>query len=214
MSRARETILRWIDEEREELIGFLSRFVRVPSPNPPGDTRAAAAFLHDALAAQGAPVSYRTAKPEWPNVVGTFRTRGPGPHLVLNGHIDVFPAGPAEAWSREPWSGAIDEGKVHGRGVVDMKCGTAASVWTYIYLHRLREELAGRLTLTCVSDEETGGTWGAKWLIDTFPGEFRGDCVLNAEPSTPGMVRFGEKGTLRLIFAIDTPGATGSSSSL
>ena len=210
MSRARETILRWIDEEREELIGFLSRFVRVPSPNPPGDTRAAAAFLHDALAAQGVPVSYRTAKPEWPNVVGTFSTRGPGPHLVLNGHIDVFPAGPAEAWSREPWSGAIDEGKVHGRGVVDMKCGTAASVWTYIYLHRLREELAGRLTLTCVSDEETGGTWGAKWLIDTFPGEFRGDCVLNAEPSTPGMVRFGEKGTLRLIFAIDTPGAHGA----
>ena len=75
MSRARETILRWIDEEREELIGFLSRFVRVPSPNPPGDTRAAAAFLHDALAAQGVPVSYRTAKPEWPNVVGTFSTR-------------------------------------------------------------------------------------------------------------------------------------------
>ena len=210
MVSARARILRWIDEDREELIGFLSSFVRLPSPNPPGDTRAAAAFLHDALAAQGAPVSYRTAKPEWPNVVGTFSTRGPGPHLVLNGHIDVFPAGPAEAWSREPWSGAIDEGKVHGRGVVDMKCGTAASVWTYIYLHRLREELAGRLTLTCVSDEETGGTWGAKWLIDTFPGEFRGDCVLNAEPSTPGMVRFGEKGTLRLIFAIDTPGAHGA----
>src|SRR5215467_1181568 len=191
MSRERDRILRWIDEDRENLIGFLSRFVRVPSPNPPGDTRAAAAFLHDALAAQGVPVSYRTAKPEWPNVVGTFDAHGTGPHLVLNGHIDVFPPGPAQAWSRDPWSGAVADGKVHGRGVVDMKCGTAASVWTYIYLHRLREELAGRLTLTCVSDEETGGTWGAKWLIDTFPDEFRGDCVLNAEPSTPGMVRFG-----------------------
>jgi len=210
MSRTRATILQWIEEDREKLVGFLSSFVRVPSPNPPGDTRAAAAFLHDALAAQGVPVSYRTAKPEWPNVVGTFSAPGLGPHLVLNGHIDVFPPGPTEAWSRDPWSGAVDDGKLHGRGVVDMKCGTAASVWTYIYLHRLREELAGRLTLTCVSDEETGGTWGAKWLIDTFPDEFRGDCVLNAEPSTPGMVRFGEKGTLRLIFAIDTPGAHGA----
>jgi succinyl-diaminopimelate desuccinylase len=156
------------------------------------------------------PVAYRTAKPEWPNVVGSFSAGGAGPHLVLNGHIDVFPAGPAEAWSRHPWSGAIEDGKVHGRGVVDMKCGTAASVWTYIYLNRLREELAGRLTLTCVSDEETGGTWGAKWLIDEFGDEFRGDCVLNGEPSTPGMVRFGEKGTLRLHFAIDTPGAHGA----
>ena len=74
---------------------------------------------------------------------------------------------------------------MHGRGVVDMKCGTAASVWTYVYLHRLRERLRGRLTLTCVSDEETGGTWGAKWLVETFPDEFRGDCVLNGEPIEP-----------------------------
>jgi succinyl-diaminopimelate desuccinylase len=139
--------------------------------------------------------------------VGSFDCGGKGPHLVLNGHIDVFPAGPVDSWSRDPWSGAITDGKVHGRGVVDMKCGTAASVWTYIYLHRLRDKLNGKLTLTCVSDEETGGTWGAKWLLDTFPDEFRGDCVLNGEPSTPGTIRFGEKGTLRLVFDIATPGA-------
>ena len=210
MSGVRETILGWIEQDQDRLVGFLSDFVHVPSPNPPGDTRAAAAFLHDRLKAEGVPVEYRTAKPEWPNVVGAFTGSGSGPHLVLNGHIDVFPAGPAETWSRDPWSGAVEGGKVHGRGVVDMKCGTAASVWTYIYLHRLREQLAGRLTLTCVSDEETGGTWGAKWLIDEFPDEFRGDCVLNGEPSTSGMVRFGEKGTLRLVFEIDTPGAHGA----
>jgi len=210
MPSARETILGWIEEDRTALIEFLSRFVRVPTPNPPGDTRAGAAFLHAELMAKGLPVAYRTAKPEWPNVVGSFTGSRDGPHLVLNGHIDVFPAGPAQAWTRDPWSGVIENGKVHGRGVVDMKCGTAASVWTYIYLHRLRERLAGRVTLTCVSDEETGGTWGAKWLVDTYPDEFRGDCVLNGEPSTPAMVRFGEKGTLRLVFKITTPGAHGA----
>lgn len=210
MTSMHETILGWIEEDRKKLVEFLSRFVRVPTPNPPGDTRAGAAFLYEQLEAHGVPVAYRTAKPEWPNVVGTFKGNRDGPHLMLNGHIDVFPAGPPESWSRDPWSGAIEAGKVHGRGVVDMKCGTAASVWTYIYLHRLREQLAGRLTLTCVSDEETGGTWGAKWLVDTFPDEFRGDCVLNGEPSTPAMVRFGEKGTLRLVFEVDTPGAHGA----
>jgi succinyl-diaminopimelate desuccinylase len=210
MNSMRESILGWIEADRKVLTAFLSQFVRVPTPNPPGDTRAGAAFLYEQLKAHGVPVEYRTAKPEWPNVVGSFTGVGSGPHLVLNGHIDVFPAGPPEAWSRDPWSGAIEGGKVHGRGVVDMKCGTAASVWTYIYLHRLRQQLGGRLTLTCVSDEETGGTWGAKWLVDTFPDEFRGDCVLNGEPSTPSMVRFGEKGTLRLVFEIDTPGAHGA----
>jgi succinyl-diaminopimelate desuccinylase len=148
MTPVRDTILGWIEKDHRKLVGFLTEFVRAPSPNPPGDTRAAAAFLHDQLATHGVPVAYRTAKPEWPNVVGTINCSGNGQHLVLNGHIDVFRAGPPEAWSRDPWSGAIDGGKVHGRGVVDIKCGTAASVWTYIYLHRLHDRLKGRLTLT------------------------------------------------------------------
>ena len=207
MTPHRQTLLSWIDRDRDVLVKFLSDFVATPSPNPPGDTKLAAAFLHDSVKTHGAPVEYRTAKPDWPNVVGTFDGMAQGQHLVLNGHIDVFPAGPAADWSRDPWSGAVTDGKVHGRGVVDMKCGTAASVWTYIYLHRLRDKLKGRLTLTCVSDEETGGTWGSKWLIDTFPDEFRGDCVLNGEPSTPSTIRFGEKGTLRVVFEIATPGA-------
>lgn len=207
MTPHRETLLNWIERDRELLVKFLSDFVAKPSPNPPGDTKEAAAFLHDSIKAAGAPIEYRTAKPDWPNVVGTFEGARKGSHLVLNGHIDVFPAGPASDWSRDPWSGAIADGKVHGRGVSDMKCGTAASIWTYIYLNRLKDKLSGKLTLTCVSDEETGGTWGAKWLIDEFADEFRGDCVLNGEPSTPGTVRFGEKGTLRVTFDIATPGA-------
>ena len=207
MTPHRPTLLSWIDRDRDLLVKFLSDFVARPSPNPPGDTKVAAAFLRDSIEALGAPIGYRTAKPDWPNVVGSFDCAAMGKHLVLNGHIDVFPAGPVDAWSRDPWSGAIADGKVHGRGVVDMKCGTAASVWTYVYLHRLREKLKGKLTLTCVSDEETGGTWGAKWLVDTFPDEFRGDCMLNGEPSTPSTIRFGEKGTLRVMFEIATPGA-------
>jgi succinyl-diaminopimelate desuccinylase len=203
----KEQILAWIEEDRDELVRFLSAFVAVPSPNPPGDTRDAARFLADRLRAENAPVEIRSAKDHLPNVVGSFEGARPGRHLVLNGHIDVFPVGLSEPWSRDPWSGAVEHGKVHGRGVVDMKCGTSASVWAYIYLHRLRDRLSGRLTLTCVSDEETGGTWGAKWLVETFPDEFRGDCMLNGEPSVPNMIRFGEKGTLRVVVEIDTPGA-------
>lgn len=203
----KDAILGWIEQDRDEIVGFLSSFVAIPSPNPPGDTRAAADFLRGYLQRKGVPVEIRSAKDHLPNVVGSIEGSRPGRHLVLNGHIDVFPAGPAESWSRDPWSGAVEDGKVHGRGVADMKCGTSASIWAYIYLHRLRDQLAGRLTLTCVSDEETGGTWGAKWLIENFSEEFRGDCMLNGEPSTPSMVRFGEKGTLRIVVEIDTPGA-------
>jgi succinyl-diaminopimelate desuccinylase len=203
----RDRILAWIEADRDHLVAFLSTLVAIPSANPPGDTREAADFLLRSIREEGAPAEIRAAKDHLPNVVGSFEAGRSGRHLVLNGHIDVFPAGPAEGWSRDPWSGAIENGRVHGRGVADMKCGTAASLWTYVYLHRLRDEIGGRLTLTCVSDEETGGTWGAQWLVDSFPEEFRGDCMLNGEPSVPTMVRFGEKGTLRLAIEIDTPGA-------
>ena len=120
-----------------------------------------------------------------PNIVGSFEGATPGHHLVLNGHMDVFPADEAnERWTHGPWSGAIAEGKIYGRGVADMKAGTSASIFTYRYLHRLRERLAGRLTLTAVSDEETFGPWGARYLMEHHP-EVHGDCLLNGEPSSP-----------------------------
>ena len=204
MSAIAETLLGWIAAEQDALVTLLARFVAIPSPNPPGDTRAAAAFLLEHLRAAGVPADLRAAKPVLPNIVATLGTGGP--HLVLNGHIDVFPAGPAAGWTRDPFSGAVADGRVHGRGVADMKCGTAAAVATTVLLHRLGAKLPGRLTLTCVSDEETGGTYGAQWLLQSFPDECRGDCMLNGEP-TAGTIRFGEKGTLRLIFEISTPGA-------
>ncbi len=199
----------WIDRDRDEVIRLLQAFVRAPSPNPPGDTRAAAAVLTGFLDAHGAP--YRTVAPvaEWPNIVGTFHGERPGRHLVLNGHIDVFPVDETETWAHGPWSGDLADGKIWGRGVIDMKAGTAASVLTFRYLHALRAELAGTLTLTCVSDEETFGPYGSRWLVEHEP-EVLGDCLLNGEPSSPWTIRFGEKAPLWLRFTVRTPGAHGA----
>ena len=57
---------------------------------------------------------------------------------MLNGHLDVFPVGDRAAWQRDPWSGDIEGGRLHGRGTVDMKCGTTALLFAFAYLHRLR----------------------------------------------------------------------------
>lgn len=202
-------ILSWIEDDRDTLIRFLSDFVRTPSANPPGDTRAVSTFIAEHLRRHGIEAEVLSAREDMPNVVAEMGEGGR--HLVLNGHTDVFPPGPDHIWQDgAPWSGEIKDGRIHGRGAVDMKSGTAASIWAFIYLHRLAPSITGRLTLTCVSDEETGGTWGTKWLLDEFGERFRGDCCLNGEPSTPATIRFGEKGTLRLRFEVDTPGAHGA----
>ena len=209
MSADRDSLLNWIEQDRDRLVSFLSRFLQAPSPNPPGDTRIAAEFVKAFLEEEGLDYATISPHPEMPNFVASFEGTAPGRHLVLNGHMDVFPVPDEAAWTHGPWSGAIADGHVWGRGAVDMKCGTTASIFAYLYLHRLRERLRGKLTLTVVSDEETFGPWGARYLIEHHP-EIHGDCCLSGEPSDPRTVRFGEKGPLWLKFTIRTPGAHGS----
>jgi succinyl-diaminopimelate desuccinylase len=79
---------------------------------------------------------------------------------------------------------------------------------TYLYLSEVRQHLRGKLTLTAVSDEETFGPWGARFLVEHRP-DVLGDCVLNGEPSTPSSVRFGEKGILWLELLVATKGGHG-----
>jgi succinyl-diaminopimelate desuccinylase len=210
MDDPRGQLMRWIEADREKIIHFLCDFVRAKSPNPPGDTTLAAAHLIRFLEAHALPFHVVAPQPRMPNIVGSFEGARPGRHLVLNGHIDVFPADEEnERWTHGPWSGTIADGKVYGRGVADMKAGTSASVFAYHYLYRVRDHWKGRLTLTAVSDEETFGPWGARFLMEHHP-EVHGDCLLNGEPSSPLTIRFGEKGPLWLKFTVRTKGAHGA----
>jgi succinyl-diaminopimelate desuccinylase len=111
--------------------------------------------------------------------------------------MDVFPVESESAWSQSPWGGELIDGEIYGRGSADMKCGSTASLFTFIYLSRIRHRLKGRLTLSLVSDEETFGPWGARYLSKHHP-EIFGDCCLNGEPSGMNTLRFGEKGPLWL----------------
>lgn len=208
MNDTKDMLLDWIKRDEEKLVEFFSRFIQAKSPNPPGDTREAVGFICEFLEAEGAPYGIVAPKEHMPNVVGTFKGTSSGRHLVFNGHIDVYPVGD-ESWTYDPWSGKVAGGRVWGRGACDMKAGTATSILTYAYLHRIQDRLKGELTLTAVSDEETQGPWGARYLIEHVP-EVVGDCLLNGEPSSPYSYRFGEKGLLWLAITIATPGSHGA----
>ncbi|POS71984.1 hypothetical protein DHEL01_v209622 [Diaporthe helianthi] len=218
-----EALLNAIDADTQAHIHFLQRLVQAVSPNPPGDTRAAAEVVRDYLSSEHG-ILTRVICPggeEAPNVVAEFGCGRPhGPRLGMNGHIDVFPAGDGHDWERSPWSGDIADGKLFGRGTVDMKAGTAASVIAFAYLHRYRQYLRGSAALCAVSDEETGGRFGTRWLLghdesgnelpDGERSRWAGDVTINAEPGGLNTIRFAEKGTLRLTFTLLGPGCRGS----
>ena len=209
MESRKAELLERIESDSEVLLDFFRRFIRCPSPNPPGDTREAAGHIRQLLMRHG--VDCRVIAPNeiMPNIVATFDAAKPGRHLALNGHIDVFPVGDGEGWTRDPWGAELVDGRIWGRGACDMKCGTTASIFTFLYLRELRDELHGRLTLSAVSDEETFGPYGARYLFENHPEVF-GDCCLNGEPSSPWTLRFGEKGPLWLEFTVRTKGAHGA----
>jgi succinyl-diaminopimelate desuccinylase len=213
----KEDLLNLIEEDAQKHIELLQSLIRTASPNPPGDTREAIKVVCRYLDSHGISSKLIAPKAESPNLVsvlhggGQSRTGCSARSLVLNGHIDQFPVGDAEQWQRDPYSGDVENGHVHGRSGVDMKAGTAASIVAFAYMHQLRSQIAGRCTLEVVSDEETGGRWGTRYLLeDDGSEEWRGDCVLIGEPSSLNSIRFGEKGTLRMDFNVTAPAAHGA----
>lgn len=72
--------------------------------------------------------------------------------------MDEFPAG--EGWTFPPFSGAVRNGRIFGRGAGDMKAGLAVSLMAAALIKEMGIKLRGSLTLALVSDEETGGVYG------------------------------------------------------
>ncbi|MBX5490185.1 MAG: M20/M25/M40 family metallo-hydrolase, partial [Chloroflexi bacterium] len=106
-----------LETRQAELIALCAQLVRIPSENPPGDTRAVAAFVADSLAAAGLAVQVYAPHPERPNVVATLGPSAARPHLLLNSHLDTFPAG--QGWTYPPFGGTVADGRLYGRGASD-----------------------------------------------------------------------------------------------
>jgi acetylornithine deacetylase/succinyl-diaminopimelate desuccinylase-like protein len=101
---------------------------------------------------------------------GADRSRGA---LLIHGHLDVVPAEPAE-WSVHPFSGAIEDGYVWGRGAVDMKDMVGMMIVVARHFRRSGIVPPRDLVFAFVADEENGGTYGARWLVDNRPDLFEG----------------------------------------
>ena len=182
-----------VRRRRDELCQLCAALIRIPTENPPGDTRALVAFVAEYLTKRGVASTIHAPKPEMPNLVATLGTGRR--NLVLSGHLDEFPAG--DGWTFPPFAGALADGKIMGRGAGDMKAGLAVALFLVTLLREHDVELDGRVTLAFASDEETGGRWGTEWLLANVP-EVRGDACLIGESSGTWSIGVGEKGVLWL----------------
>jgi acetylornithine deacetylase len=111
-------------------------------------------------------------------VVGRYGGEG-GKTLILNGHIDVVSAGDESNWSRPPWKGTLDNGRLYGRGSVDMKGGLACAITAIGAIADSGTKLRGNVVLESVVGEEDGGV-GA---LATVLRGYRGDGAVIMEPT-------------------------------
>jgi acetylornithine deacetylase/succinyl-diaminopimelate desuccinylase-like protein len=150
--------------------------------------------------------------------VATLEGERDGPTLLYLGHVDTVLADPSE-WRHDPWSGEVVDGFLWGRGTLDMKSQVAAEAVAGACLARDGwRPAAGELKLVFVSDEETGGDVGARWLCEQHPDKVRCDYLLNEGAGATfeygGQRRYGvccgEKGIFR--FQVTARGAAGHAS--
>jgi acetylornithine deacetylase len=114
------------------------------------------------------------------NVVGIHRPSGHarGRSLILNGHIDVVPTGPAELWACPPFEPAVVDGRVHGRGSGDMKAGIVAYCTAFQALAALGLQPAADVIMQSVIEEECTGNGALACLARGH----RADAAIIPEP--------------------------------
>lgn len=183
-------------------VALTQALVRCPSVTPAegGALDLLAGVLGQAGFEVHRPVFSETGTPDIENLYARI---GEGsPCLVFAGHTDVVPPGDVAAWSRDPFSGEIRDGLLHGRGACDMKGGVGASVAAALrHLATHGVPKAGSLAFLITGDEEGPAVNGTVKLLAWAKarGEHFNHCILG-EPTNPealgDMIKIGRRGSL------------------
>ncbi|EWC59256.1 putative peptidase [Actinokineospora spheciospongiae] len=164
----------------EEAVVFTSELIRIDTTNT-GDPatvvgeRVAAEYVAEKLGEVGFETTYvESGAKGRGNVVarlaGRDASRGA---LLVHGHLDAVPADASE-WSVHPFSGAVQDGYVWGRGAVDMKDMVAMTLATARRMKRDGIVPERDIIFAFLADEEAGGDYGAGWLVQNRPELFEG----------------------------------------
>jgi acetylornithine deacetylase/succinyl-diaminopimelate desuccinylase-like protein len=161
-----------------EAIRTIQDYVRINTSNPPGDVLKAADFLTAILQREGIPVKRYDSGPGRSIVVARLKGTGTAKPLLLLHHMDVVPTD-ASRWRHDPFAAEIADGKIWGRGAIDMKGLGVVQLIAFLSLKREKVPLARDVIMMAVPDEETGGTLGARWMRNEHYADLDPEYILD-----------------------------------
>jgi succinyl-diaminopimelate desuccinylase len=161
----------WVDAHFDEEVRFLQALVRVPTDTPPGNNAPHAERAAELLDAMGLPTAKFAVPQAEVQAAGlqtitnllVRRTYGEGKTVLLNAHGDVVP--PGEGWSKDPYGGEIEDGKMYGRATAVSKCDFATYAFALRALEAVAKPSKGSVELLFTYDEEFGGEVGPAWML-------------------------------------------------
>jgi acetylornithine deacetylase len=169
-----------IQIKREALLGLLQDLIQIESVNPSLASKGSgeaiiARYIGDYLSNLGLEVHFQEIEKNRANVVGILKGSGAGPSLMLNGHTDTVSADNMEI---DPFAAEEKDGKIYGRGALDMKAGVAALIIAVRSIIESGIKLKGDVILTLVADEEY-----ASIGTETVVNEYTADGAIICEPT-------------------------------
>ena len=169
------------DPDRGDLESLVANLVSIETENPPGNEQPGSEFVRDWFRDRNVDAELvHDPFEDRPQVVAEI---GEGePTVVLNGHIDVFPAGDHSRWTYDPYDGEVDDGQLYGRGSIDMKTGVALGMLATARARAQAErgDLDGRVLMHVAVGEESGEP-GTRRLVEKG---YTGDYGVVLEPTS------------------------------
>ena len=163
---------------RTALISLMQALIRINSVNPLLSSEGVGEadicrYIGDYLKKLGLTVRYQEIQKNRVNVIGILKGTGRGPTLMLNGHTDTVSV---ENMTVDPFDARIKEGKLYGRGALDMKAGVAAQISAIQTLIESGIKLKGDVILALVADEEYASI-GTEAVVNEYRDRPQGICL-------------------------------------
>lgn len=179
-----------LNANEKYIVEVLRNLIKTKPVNPPGREEEAALVIKEELEKLGAKTILDYVNPKRPNIIGVFGEKNlKETTLLFNGHTDVVPPGPN--WTVDPFKAVVKNGRVYGRGAVDMLGGLAATLGAIKAVIDSGREFKGKLIYTAVIAEETGGDGAIKLVKDGI----KADYAYVSEPSNLE-IRIAERGLI------------------
>ncbi|MBX3597660.1 MAG: succinyl-diaminopimelate desuccinylase [Rhizobiaceae bacterium] len=186
----------------------LATLIRCPSVTPAegGALTALEAMLRPMGFTIDRPLFREEGTPDVENLYA--RLSGNGPHLMFAGHTDVVPVGDESAWTHPPFSAAISDGQMYGRGAVDMKGGIACFIAALARHVEKSGKPKGSVSLVITGDEEGPSINGTIKLLEWAAGRGENwDAAIVGEPTNPDtlgeMIKIGRRGSISGILTVN-----------